>query len=492
MTKRRTTGGPRAHRLTEDDIKRRKGYKSRAERDHMWERRFMAGAIVLVVASVLMLGGAILYEQVLKPRQAISTVNGASISTNDFQDRVRFMRWLTAQQIRDFYYLTGGDINTIQQYASQQLNELQNPTSMGSQVLSEMEEELVIKQAAQEMGITADQAAVDEQVNNYMAQRVGLEPPVQETATPTTTPTITPTPLVSPTPTNTPQPTNTPTITPTPLVSPTPTNATPVPTSTPGPSLTPSLTPTPTITLTPSITPTPSDTPTPTATLEPSQIVATLDQEANDFYKQANSAVSVSRNEVRQIFYYDALRKAVLDELSKDIPPDQLQVNSRHILFAFNPDNPSDPTPPTDEQKAAAKARAEAALAALKDGEPFADLAKAESNDTTSGALGGELGWASPDTYDPAFKDAVLNATIGEIIGPIETQFGYHIIQVEAREVRTLSSSDLNNLRQTAYQDWLNGKKNDAKITRRSDWLSRIPTNPTYNSLLGDILPISQ
>jgi parvulin-like peptidyl-prolyl isomerase len=231
---------------------------------------------------------------------------------------------------------------------------------------------------------------------------------------------------------------------------------------------------------------------TPTPTLEPSQIVATLDQEANNFYKQANSGVSVSRNEVRQIFYYDALRKAVLDELSKNYPPDELEVNSRHILFAFNPENPSDPTPPTDEQKAAAKARAETALTALKDGEPFADLAKAESNDTSSATKGGELGWATPDTYDPAFKDAVLNATIGEIIGPVETQFGYHIIQVEAREVRTLSSSELSNLRQTAYQKWLTDEKGKAKIARRSDWLNRIPTNPTYNSLLGDILPTSQ
>ena len=492
MAKKGTTGGPRAHRLTEEDIKRRKEYKSRAERDRMWERRIVAAAIALLVVSVAVLGGAILYEKVITPRQAITTVNGESISTSDFQDRVRFMRWLTAQQIRDFYVLTGGDINTLQQYASQQLNELQNPTSMGSQVLSEMEEELVIRQAAQEMGITVDQAAVDEQVNNYMGQRVGLEPPVQETPTPTITATITPTPLVSPTPSNTPRPTNTATLTSTPTITPTPTNATPVPSSTPGPSLTATLTSTPTITFTPSITPTPTLTPTPTATLEPSQIVATLDQEASNFYKQANSAASVSRDEVRQIFYYDALRKAVLNELSKDIPPDQLQVNSRHILFAFNPDNPSDPTPPTDEQKAAAKARAEAALTALKDGEPFADLAKAESNDTGSGALGGELGWASPDTYDPAFKDAVVNATIGEIIGPIETQFGYHIIQVEAREVRTLSSSDLSSLRQKAYQDWLDGEKNQAKITRRSDWLDRIPTDPTYDSLLGDILPISQ
>ncbi|MEW6577562.1 MAG: peptidylprolyl isomerase [Chloroflexota bacterium] len=463
MAKKGTTGGPRTRRVTQEDLKRRHEYRSRAERDRMWQRRILIVTAVLIGLSVVVLVGALFYEQVIRPGQAISKVNGDEIATRDFEDRVRLMRWLTAEQIREFYFLTGGNLETIQQYASQQINDLRRPQIIGSQVLDEMEEELVIKQAAAAMGITVDEAAVDAQVDDYMAQTLGLTLPSDETATPTTAPTITPTPLVSPTPSNTPRPTET---------------ATPLPTATPGPTATPTGTPT--------ETPIPS----PTATWEPTVIAATLESATGDFFQDAKKAVGADREAVRQLFYYDALRTAVLEELTKDLPTEELQVNARHILLSFNPDLPAGQTlPPTDEEKAAALARAEAAMAALQDGEPFADLAKAISDDT-SAASGGELGWSSPDSFVSAFKDAVLNATIGEVIGPIETEYGYHIIQVHAREIRPLTDSELNTRRQETFTTWLDEQKAAATIERRDDWLDRIPEDPSYNSLLGDILPL--
>ncbi len=469
MAKKGTTGGPRPRRITEADIKRRREYKSRAERDRLWQRRVLYATVGLVAISVLVLIAALFYEQVIRPREAISTVNGEEIATRDFQDRVRLIRWLTAEQIRELYYLTGGNVDTIQQYAGQQITDLRRPQIIGSQVLDDMEEEAILRQAARELGVTVDEAAVDEQVNRYMAQRLGLTVPSDETPTPTLTPTITPTPLVSPTPSNTPAPTETPTPVPT---------ATPANTATPGPSPTPTVPPT--------ETPIPS----PTATLEPAVVVATLQSEANNFYKNAQDAVEVSRSAVRELFYYDALRTALLEELTKDLPQEELQVNARHILISFNPDLPvGQAPPPTEEQKAAALARAEEVMKALQDGEPFADLAKAVSNDS-SATHGGELGWASPDKYVAAFKDAVLNATIGEIVGPIETEYGYHIIQVHAREVRPLSAGELSTRRQQKFQEWLDERKAAAQIKRRGDWLERVPEDPSYNRLLGDILPI--
>lgn len=469
MAKKGTVGGPRSRRLTEADIKRRREYRSRAERDRLWQRRVLFATIGLMILSVLVLVVALFYEQVIRPREAVSTVNGDEITTSDFQNRVRLIRWLTAQQIRELYFLTGGNIDTIQQYAAGQINDLRRPQLMGSQVLDEMEEELILKQGARELGITVDEAAVDEQVNRYMAQRLGLTVPSDKTPTPTLTPTITPTPLVSPTPTNTPVPTETPT---------------PVPTATLASTVTPG--PSPTATVPPTETPIPS----PTPTLEPSVVVATLQSEAGSFFESAQDAVDVSRSAVRELFYYDALRAALLEELTRDLPAEELQVNARHILISFNPDLPAGQAPPpTEEEKAAALERAEAVMRALQDGEPFADLAKAVSNDS-SATHGGELGWASPDKYVAAFKDAVLNAPIGEIIGPIETEYGYHIIQVHAREVRPLSPGELSTRRQQKFQTWLDERKAAAQIKRRSDWLERVPEDPSYNSLLGDILPI--
>ena len=171
-------------------------------------------------------------------------------------------------------------------------------------------------------------------------------------------------------------------------------------------------------------------------------IRATLSKEEDNFVDRATDKADVERDVVRDVFYYQALRTAMIAEIGKDIEAEELQVNARHILIAFNPDVPQGQAapPPTEEQKAAAKANANEVLTALQNGEPFADLAKAVSNDTGSGAAGGELGWASPEGYVPEFKDAVLNTAIGEIVGPIETQFGYHIIQVHAREIRPLYS----------------------------------------------------
>ena len=485
MAKKGTTGGPRSRRTTAEDLRRRREYKSHAERDRMWQRRVLFVTVGLIALSLIVLAIAVINEQVLVPRQAITTVNGDEISTRDYQARVRFTRWLTAEQIRSLYYLTGGNIETIQQYASDQLTNLQRPILMGSQVLDEMEEELVLKQGADEMGITVDDAVIDQQVDEYMAQRVGLVAPGSNTPTPTTEPSVTPTPLVSPTPSNTPRPTATSTPLPT-ATPPVDEQGTPLPTATepvdeegnPLPTSTPTAEPSPTLS------------PTPTATLEPDKIQATLEQEADDWYGDATDASEVSRDTIREMFYYDALRTAVRDRLAEDVPTEELQVNARHMLFAFNPENASDPTPPTDEQKAAALQRAEDALQALQDGEPFANLATVVSNDTGSGANGGELGWASPDNYVDNFKDTVLNATIGEIVGPIETEFGYHIIQVHEREIRELSASELSSRQQEAYQTWLNERLGEANISRHDDWLDRIPETPSYNTLLGDILPV--
>ena len=471
MAKKSTTGGPRSRRMTTEDLTRRKEYKSRAERDRMWQRRVMIVTAVLVGLSLVVLLYSVFYEQVLVPRQTITQVNGEEITTKEFQERVRFLRWQTAQQLRN-YYLTTGDVTQIEQFVTQ----LASPIQFGSPILTEMEEDLLIEQEAKARGITVDDAEIDRQVDEFMAQGFGLPVPGAPTSTPTLTPTITLTPLVSPTPSNTPAPTAT---------------ATPLPTTTPGEDGEEDGTPEPT--LAPTEEPTATLSPTPTATLQTSEIQATLEQASSDFFEDATSGADVSRSVVREVFYYDALRQALTENIGQEVPTEELQVNARHILLSFDPTLPAGqaPPPPTDEQKADALARAEAVLSALQDGEPFATLAVEMSDDTGSGSAGGELGWASPDTYVGAFADTVREAELGEIVGPIETEFGYHIIQVNGREVRPLTPAELSSRKQQAFQDWLNEAKLEADIgPRHEDWIDRIPEEPTYNELMGDILPL--
>ncbi|NIG62081.1 MAG: peptidylprolyl isomerase SurA [Serratia symbiotica] len=60
----------------------------------------------------------------------------------------------------------------------------------------------------------------------------------------------------------------------------------------------------------------------------------------------------------------------------------------------------------------------------------FAGEAKHLSQDLGSALQGGDLGWASPDIYDPAFRDALLKLKKGEISAPVHSDFGWHLIQL--------------------------------------------------------------
>ncbi len=69
-------------------------------------------------------------------------------------------------------------------------------------------------------------------------------------------------------------------------------------------------------------------------------------------------------------------------------------------------------------------------LTQLNDGGDFAQLAEERSQDPGSAARGGDLGCVSRGSFVQPFEEAAFNAEVGETVGPVETQFGYHIIRV--------------------------------------------------------------
>jgi peptidyl-prolyl cis-trans isomerase D len=95
-----------------------------------------------------------------------------------------------------------------------------------------------------------------------------------------------------------------------------------------------------------------------------------------------------------------------------------------HILIAVKPDaSPAD--------KAAAKKKAEDLLEkARAKPDAFAELAKANSQDPGSAAQGGDLGSFARGAMVKPFEDAVFSAKVGDIVGPVETNFGYHVIRI--------------------------------------------------------------
>jgi peptidyl-prolyl cis-trans isomerase D len=106
--------------------------------------------------------------------------------------------------------------------------------------------------------------------------------------------------------------------------------------------------------------------------------------------------------------------------------------NSRHILIKKVKGATSD----------SARSLAQQLYAQLKAGASFADLARRYSNDG-SAQNGGELGWASKNMFVPEFEKVVLTAPIRVVQPPVETEFGFHIIEVLDRTTKTVNVSTI-------------------------------------------------
>jgi len=131
----------------------------------------------------------------------------------------------------------------------------------------------------------------------------------------------------------------------------------------------------------------------------------------------------------------DAQLKAYYDEQKAKTPERFTQGEQRqvqHILLSVN--NPKD--------DATAKAKAEEILKRAQGGEDFAKLAKEYSQDTGSAAQGGDLGWAERKVWVAPFADAAFAMKVGEIRGPVKTQFGYHIIKLDGIRPATVKTFD--------------------------------------------------
>jgi peptidyl-prolyl cis-trans isomerase D len=97
-----------------------------------------------------------------------------------------------------------------------------------------------------------------------------------------------------------------------------------------------------------------------------------------------------------------------------------------HILITV-------PGSATAEQKAKAREKAEALIAqAKKSPQAFAELAKKSSEDPGSAMEGGDLGFFPRGKMVKQFDDAVFGMKVGDIVGPVETQFGFHVIKLDA------------------------------------------------------------
>jgi peptidyl-prolyl cis-trans isomerase D len=115
-----------------------------------------------------------------------------------------------------------------------------------------------------------------------------------------------------------------------------------------------------------------------------------------------------------EAYYEDHREEFVEDE----------QAHARHILIRMQPGA-------SPVERSEAKLRADAVSGMADSGADFAELAAKHSDDPGSKDNGGDLGWFGRGQMVKAFEDAVWDAKPGEVLGPVESQFGYHIIRVE-------------------------------------------------------------
>lgn len=158
--------------------------------------------------------------------------------------------------------------------------------------------------------------------------------------------------------------------------------------------------------------------------------------------------IGLSEEEYRDLIVADVVRREALTERYSEEVTDEAvraaydeqaepQVDARHILVE------------TEDE-------ANDAIERIEGGEDFAEVAADVSLDG-SGQDGGNLGVSPPSRYVPEFAEAVTDAEVNELIGPVETQFGFHVIevleQVEAAPFEEVEPQIRAQLQQAAEQD---------------------------------------
>ncbi|MCU1758614.1 SurA N-terminal domain-containing protein [Pseudomonas sp. 14P_8.1_Bac3] len=164
------------------------------------------------------------------------------------------------------------------------------------------------------------------------------------------------------------------------------------------------------------------------------EVKAYYDEHAKEF--MTPDQVIIDYLELKKSSFFDQV--AVKDEdlqaaYQKEIANLSEQRRAAHILIEVN----------DKVTEAQAKAKIEEIQARLAKGEKFEALAKEFSQDPGSANNGGDLGYAGPGVYDPAFETALYALNKDQVSAPVRTDFGFHLIKllgVEAPEVPTLAS----------------------------------------------------
>ena len=171
--------------------------------------------------------------------------------------------------------------------------------------------------------------------------------------------------------------------------------------------------------------------------------------------KAIQESIDVTREEVV------ALGQKMLDEAKSQGTAQKVtgkEYEVRHILLKLNP-----LLNDAQAKKQLAKIRSDIIAGKTT----FADAALKYSKDYLSGANGGSLGYAFPETYAPQFAQTVVKSKQGVISEPFKTEFGWHILEVTGTRDGDLTSESYT---QKAYERLVNTQLQDAT----KDWVKAL------------------
>jgi len=411
-----------------------------AERERKTTRWVTIGFSIIAVVIILLIGYGILYESVIKYNTVVATVDGEKITAREFIDYVRMNRKLQVDYYRYLYSFASyfASEPSMYSYFYSQLESyrsaLADPKSYAKNRLEQMIEERIVAKEAEKRGIQVS----EKEINLFWESQFSFFP--NGTPTPSPTEIIFGVPTISPSQEALLKYTPTPTLESTQAPTATPEAPTPAPTS---------LTTTTPTQVNPTPTVIPPTEPASTATPEPTPTVYTkelYDKNLKEYYATLQ-ADNVSEATIRE-YVRNILLRTKLKESYNLNPEKSEQVWARHILVKTEAD-------------------ARIVLSRLANKEDWAKIAAEVSIDTATKNNGGDLGWFGKGKMVLPFETAAFALKEGEISQPVQTDVGWHIIQV-------LGHADL----PMTFEEWLAQIKENYK-TEMKNWEELVPTEPT-------------
>lgn len=224
-------------------------------------------------------------------------------------------------------------------------------------------------------------------------------------------------------------------------------------------------TPTPEVTLAPTSTPAASDdqdgAPDPTATplLQPTEYTEELFLSNYKEFLLSVEDAGITESTIRDIIEITIIREEIIALVSADVEAEAEHVWIRHILV-------------TDEDTA------NEVLDKLAEGEDFVDLAAEYSIDTSNKDNGGDLDWFTRGAMVPPFEEAAFALEVGEISDPVETDFGWHILESLGKDDLLLDPTAFEQLKNQTYADWLAEKETQYQPIITDNWIKYVPSEP--------------